>query len=137
GASFFTHALGFRRTASAGLETGVRDRASHVVEQGGIRLVLTTPLHGTGEIARHVAEHGDGVKVVALAVPDAERAYRVAVRRGARGVAEPFEASDDHGTVRMSTVAAYGETLHTFVDRDGYEGRFLPGYLPVEDSPDT
>src|SRR5213083_1134682 len=102
-AYFFTHALGFRRTAQAGLESGVRDRASHVVEQGRVRFVLTTPLLGSGEIARHVADHGDGVKVVALAVPDAEHAYRVAVRRGARGVGEPWEASDGGGTVRMAT----------------------------------
>jgi 4-hydroxyphenylpyruvate dioxygenase len=132
-AYFFTHALGFRRTAYAGLESGVRDRASHVVEQGRIRFVLTTPLHGASEIARHVAEHGDGVKVVALAVPDAEEAYRVAVRRGARGVREPWESSDDGGVVRMATIGAYGETLHTFVERDGYGGAFLPGYDAVPD----
>jgi 4-hydroxyphenylpyruvate dioxygenase len=132
-AYFFTHALGFGRTAYAGLESGVRDRASHVVEQGRVRFVLTTPLHGTSEIGRHVAEHGDGVKVVALAVPDAEQAYRVAVRRGARGVREPWESSDADGVVRMATIAAYGETLHSFVERDGYEGAFLPGYNPVAD----
>jgi 4-hydroxyphenylpyruvate dioxygenase len=136
-AYFFTHALGFRRTAYAGLESGVRDRASHVVEQGRIRFVLTTPLHGASEIARHVAEHGDGVKVVALAVPDAEQAYRVAVRRGARGVSEPWDSSDDGGQIRMATIATYGETLHTFVERDGYEGAFLPGYNPVADSRDA
>jgi len=136
-AYFFTHALGFRRTAYAGLESGVRDRASHVVEQGRIRFVLTTPLHGASEIARHVAEHGDGVKVVALAVPDAEQAYRVAVRRGARGVREPWDSSDDGGQIRMATIATYGETLHTFVERDGYEGAFLPGYNPVADGRDT
>ena len=136
-AYFFTRALGFRHAAYAGLESGVRDRASHVVEQGGVRLVLTTPLHGTSEIARHVAEHGDGVKVIALAVPDAEQAYRVAVRRGARGVTEPWEASDEHGTVRMATIAAYGETLHTFVQRDAYDGGFLPGYTAVEGDGDA
>ena len=136
-AYFFTHALGFRRTAQAGLESGVRDRASQVVEQEGVRFVLTTPLHGTGELARHVFEHGDGVKVVALAVPDAEQAYRVAVRRGARGVTEPREASDDGGTVRMATISTYGETFHTFVQRDGYEGGFLPGYIPVEGAEDA
>jgi 4-hydroxyphenylpyruvate dioxygenase len=136
-AYFFTHALGFRRTAYAGLESGVRDRASHLVEQGRIRFVLTTPLHGASEIARHVAEHGDGVKAVALAVPDAEQAYRVAVRRGARGVREPWESSDDGGHVRMATIAAYGETLHTFVERDGYKGAFLPGYNPVADGRDA
>jgi len=136
-AYFFTHALGFKRTAYAGLESGVRDRASQVVEQGGIRFVLTSPLHGMSEIARHVAEHGDGVKVVALAVPDAEQAYRVAMRRGGRGVTEPWEASDERGAVRMATIATYGETLHTFVERDAYEGGFLPGYVPVADGDDS
>jgi 4-hydroxyphenylpyruvate dioxygenase len=129
---YFTHALGFRETAYAGLETGMRDRASHLVEQGRIRFLLTTPLHGSNEIARHLAEHGDGVKVVALAVPDAEEAYRVAVRRGARGLVEPREEADDHGTVRLATIATYGETVHTFVERDGYDGAFLPGFEPVE-----
>jgi 4-hydroxyphenylpyruvate dioxygenase len=135
-AHFFTGAMGFRHSAYAGLETGVRDRASHVVEQGGIRFVLTAPLHGGTEISRHVAEHGDGVKVVALAVPDAEEAYRVAVRRGARGVHEPWELSDEHGTVRMASIATYGETVHTFVERDGYSGAFLPGFEPREDAED-
>jgi 4-hydroxyphenylpyruvate dioxygenase len=135
-AHFFTGAMGFRHSAYAGLETGVRDRASHVVEQGEIRFVLTAPLHGGTEISRHVAEHGDGVKVVALAVPDAEEAYRVAVRRGARGVHEPWELSDEHGTVRMASIATYGETVHTFVERDGYSGAFLPGFEPREDAED-
>jgi 4-hydroxyphenylpyruvate dioxygenase len=131
-AHWFTHALGFRASAYAGLETGVRDRSSHVVEQGGIRMVLTAPLHGGSEIARHVADHGDGAKVVALRVPDAEEAYRVAVRRGARGMHEPEERSDEHGPVRLATIATYGETLHTFVEREGYRGPFLPGYAAVE-----
>ena len=130
---FFTQALGFKRTAYAGLESGIRDRSSNVVEQGGVRFVLTAPLHGASEIARHVAEHGDGVKAIALRVPDAEQAFRVAIRRGARGVAEPSEASDDSGTVRTATVSTYGETLHTFVERDGYDGAFLPGYLAADD----
>jgi 4-hydroxyphenylpyruvate dioxygenase len=125
---WFRHALGFRESAYAGLETGVRDRSSHVLEQGRIRIVLTAPLLGTSEIARHVGAHGDGVKVIALSVPDAEHAYRYAVRHGARGVREPWEESDDRGTVRMSTIATYGDTLHTFVQRDGYQGGFLPGY---------
>jgi 4-hydroxyphenylpyruvate dioxygenase len=131
-AHYFTHALGFRETAYAGLETGMRDRSSHLVEQGRIRFLLTSPLHGAGEIARHIAEHGDGVKVVALAVPDAEEAYRVAVRRGARGLIEPHEEGDEHGDVRLATIATYGETIHTFVERDGYEGPFLPGFEPVQ-----
>jgi 4-hydroxyphenylpyruvate dioxygenase len=129
---YFTHALGFRETAYAGLETGMRDRSCHLVEQGRIRVLLTSPLHGSNEIARHISEHGDGVKTVALAVPDAEEAYRVAVRRGARGLREPYAETDESGSVRMATIATYGETVHTFVERDGYEGAFLPGFEPVE-----
>jgi 4-hydroxyphenylpyruvate dioxygenase len=131
---FFTHALGFRHSAYAGLETGIRDRASHVLEQGRIRFVLTSPLLGTSEIARHVAHHGDGVRVIGLSVPDAEHAYRYAVRHGALGVREPWEESDDGGTVRMSTIATYGDTLHTFVERDGYEGAYLPGFAAAPDA---
>jgi 4-hydroxyphenylpyruvate dioxygenase len=135
-AYWFERALGFRRAAYAGLETGIRDRSSHVLSQGRVRFVLTAPLLGTSEIARHVGAHGDGVRVIALSVPDAEHAYRYAVRHGARGVREPWEESDDAGTVRMSTIATYGDTLHTFVQRDGYEGAFLPGYAPTEDDSD-
>jgi 4-hydroxyphenylpyruvate dioxygenase len=134
-AYFFTHGLGFAPTAVAGLETGVRDRASHVVEHGRVRFVLTAPLHGSSEIGRHVAEHGDGAKVVALSVPDAEEAYRVAVRRGARGVREPWEDSDEEGTVRMATIATYGETVHTLLDRSHYDGVFAPGYVAVDSGP--
>ncbi|HZA89698.1 MAG TPA: 4-hydroxyphenylpyruvate dioxygenase [Solirubrobacterales bacterium] len=130
-AYWFSHALGLRHTAYAGLETGVRDRASYVVEGGRIRFVLTAALHGATELTRHVAEHGDGVKVVALAVPDAEEAYRVSVRRGARGLEEPHELSDDRGKVRVATIGAYGETVHKFVERTGYRGAFLPGYEQV------
>jgi 4-hydroxyphenylpyruvate dioxygenase len=132
-AYWFERALGFKRTAYAGLETGIRDRSSHVLSQGRVRFVLTAPLLGTSEIARHVGAHGDGVRVIALSVPDAEHAYRYAVRHGARGVREPWEESDDAGAIRMSTIATYGETLHTFVERDGYDGAFLPGFAPIED----
>jgi len=131
-AYWLTHALGFGEVAYAGLETGIRDRVSHVLEQGNIRLVVSATLHAGSEIARHVAEHGDGVKVIALAVPDAEQAYRVAVRRGARGIEEPHELSDDRGTVHVATIGAYGETLHKLVERGGYEGPFLPGYRPAD-----
>jgi 4-hydroxyphenylpyruvate dioxygenase len=133
-AYFFTHALGFRRSAYAGLETGVRDRASHVVEQGRVRFVLTAPLLGTSEIARHVGAHGDGAKAIGLSVPDVDHAYRYAVQHGARGVREPWEVSDEAGTVRLATIATYGETVHTFVQRNGYEGPFLPGFAAAEES---
>jgi 4-hydroxyphenylpyruvate dioxygenase len=135
-AHFFTRALGFRETAYAGLETGVRDRVSRVVEQGRIRFVLTSSLRGHSDIATHVAAHGDGVKVVAIGVPDAEYAYRFTIERGAKAVREPWEESDEHGSVRMATIATYGETIHTFVDRSGYGGAFLPGCIAVEGGPD-
>jgi 4-hydroxyphenylpyruvate dioxygenase len=127
-AYYYRHVLGFREVAYAGLETGVRDRTSHVLEQGRIRLVLTGALTPDHEIGRHVARHGDGVKVIALSVPDVEYAYRTAVERGARGVREPWEESDAGGTLKLAQIATYGETLHTFVERDGFKGAFRPGY---------
>ena len=128
----FTHALGFTEVAYAGLETGTRDRTSHVLEQGRIRLVLTGSLTGDCEIAAHHRKHGDGVKVVALGVPDAAAAYREAVARGAHGLLEPHDLYDEHGTVRLAEIAAYGDTIHRFVERGGYDGPFLPGFAEVE-----
>jgi 4-hydroxyphenylpyruvate dioxygenase len=127
-AHFYVHALGFKEVAHAGLHTGVRDRASHVLEQGRIRLVLTGALVPDHEIGRHVAHHGDGVKVIALSVPSVEHAYREATARGAKGVREPWEESDEYGTIRFATIETYGETLHTFVDRSEYHGPFKPGF---------
>src|SRR4051812_31535643 len=129
---FYVHALGFREVAYAGLETGLRDRTSHVLEQGRIRLVLTGALTPGHEIGAHQAAHGDGVKVIALSVPDVEHAYREATARGAKGVREPWEERDDNGVVRFATIEAYGETLHTFVDRSEYAGAFRPGYVERE-----
>jgi 4-hydroxyphenylpyruvate dioxygenase len=128
-AYFYEHALGFTRTAYAGPETGVRDRASYVVEQGDVRIVLTSALREEHEITRHHARHGDGVKDIALAVPDATEAYRQAVQRGARGVREPTKLEDDLGEVELAAIATYGDTIHTFVDRSEYNGAFLPGYV--------
>ncbi len=130
-AYFYEHAFGFSRTAYAGPETGVRDRASYVLEQGDIRLVLTSALREDHEVARHSARHGDGVKDIALTVPDATEAYRQAVQRGARGVVEPHRVEDEFGTVEISAIATYGDTVHSFVDRSGYEGPYLPGYVSV------
>jgi 4-hydroxyphenylpyruvate dioxygenase len=132
-AYFYSRAFGFRTVAYAGLETGTRDRASYVLQQGRIRLVLTGALHSGSPIAEHQRHHGDGVKAIALSVPSADRAWREATTRGARGVVEPHEVSDEHGTVRLATIATYGETLHTFVERGDYKGAFLPGYEAVED----
>jgi 4-hydroxyphenylpyruvate dioxygenase len=131
-AYYYEHAFGFRRTAYAGPETGVRDRASYVVEQDEIRLVLTSALHPGHEIGTHAYEHGDGVKDIALRVPDARRAYEEAVKRGAHGVREPEVVEDDFGTVELATIATYGDVVHTFVGRNGYEGAYLPGYVAQE-----
>jgi len=129
-AYYYHHAFGFREVAYAGLETGVRDRVSHVMRQGRITLVLTGTLRSDSPIAAHHHRHGDGVRVIALSVPDVDYAYRAALERGARGIAEPAESSDEHGTVRRASIATYGDTLHTFVERGSYSGPFLPGYAP-------
>src|SRR5918994_7233015 len=134
-AYFYREAFGFQQVAYAGLETGVRDRVSFVLQQGRIRLVLTGALAPEHEIGLHHARHGDGVKVIALSVPDAAYAYRTAVERGAQGVREPWEASDEHGAVKLATIATYGETLHTFVERGGYDGAFLPGSVAERVAP--
>lgn len=136
-AYYYAHAFGFREVAYAGLETGSRDRVSHVMQHGGVRLVLTGALRPEGEVARHVARHGDGAKVIALTVPDAERAYRVAVSKGALSVHEPHEERDEHGIVRLSSIAAYGETIHTFVERGDYAGPHLPGFRKVDSGADA
>jgi 4-hydroxyphenylpyruvate dioxygenase len=127
-AYYYVHAFGFKEVAYCGLETGQREFVSHVLQQGRIRLVLTGALHSDSPVAVHQRKHGDGVKVIALGVPDVDHAYREAVSRGAQGVREPYSISDEHGTVRLATIETYGETLHTFVDRSAYRGPFLPGF---------
>jgi len=134
---FLCHAFGFTEVAYAGLETGLRDRVSRVLEQGRIRLVLTGTLRDGTDVAEHQRTHGDGVKRVALGVPDAAAAYREATARGALGLSEPYELTDEHGTVRIAEIAAYGDTVHRFVERGDYAGTFLPGYVDVEHDPHT
>ncbi len=129
-AHFYKSAFGFHSLAYAGLETGIRDRESYVVVQDKIRLVLTSPLHSGTEIGRHIDRHGDGVKVIALWVDDAESAWQEAVQRGAKSYFEPVVEEDAHGRVVRSGIYTYGETVHIFVERDGYDGVFLPGYKP-------
>lgn len=128
-AHYFKTAFGFGSEAYAGLETGVRDRVSYVLRQGKIRLVLTSPLDEGGELNAHINTHGDGVKVVALWVNDATRAFRETVERGARPFMEPTREEDDFGHVIRSGIHTYGETVHIFVERDRYSGPFLPGYV--------
>jgi 4-hydroxyphenylpyruvate dioxygenase len=127
-AYFYRLAFGMSLVAYAGPETGVRDRASYVLQQGKIRFVLTTPLRPDGEIAHHVHRHGDGVHDVALWVDDATLAWKETTKRGARSVQEPHELKDENGTVKLASIAAYGDTIHTFVERSKYSDAFLPGY---------
>jgi 4-hydroxyphenylpyruvate dioxygenase len=133
-AYYYEHAFGFKRTAYAGPETGVRDRASYVLEQNEIRFVVTSPLRRGSEIGEFQAVHGDGVKDISLRVPDAREAYRQAVQRGATGVVEPRTLADEWGRVELATIATYGDVVHTFVNRSGYEGAYLPGYV-AQDAP--
>src|SRR5256714_38532 len=133
-AYYYEHAFGFRRVAYAGPETGVRDRASYVLEQNDIRFVLTSPLRRGSEIGEFHHVHGDGVKDIALRVPDAKEAYRQAVQRGARGVTEPHDVEDEWGKVELATIATYGDVVHTFVNRSRYEGAYLPGYVAEQSS---
>jgi 4-hydroxyphenylpyruvate dioxygenase len=130
-AYYYRAAFGFSLVAYAGLETGVRDRTSYVLQQGKVRFVLTTPLSPEHPIADHIKFHGDGVRDLALWVDDAESAYIETTTRGARGVMEPTPFHDEFGIVKKSAIAIYGDTIHTFVERKNYNGVFMPGYKPT------
>jgi len=127
-AHFYKTAFGFQSLAYAGPETGVRDRSSYVLQQGKIRLVLTTALKSDHIIAEHVKKHGDGVKILALWVDDAYKAYEETTKRGGKSYHEPVTLSDEHGELRMSGIYTYGETVHMFIERKNYNGLFMPGY---------
>ncbi|HZQ44192.1 MAG TPA: 4-hydroxyphenylpyruvate dioxygenase [Acidobacteriaceae bacterium] len=127
-AYFYRTAFGMSLVAYAGPETGRRDRASYVLQQGKVRFVLTTALRPESEIAMHVHKHGDGVRAIALWVDDARSAWEETTKRGARSVQEPTAAEDAEGRVVTSSIAAYGDTVHTFVERKDYRGVFFPGY---------
>jgi 4-hydroxyphenylpyruvate dioxygenase len=135
-AYYYSKAFGFHITAYAGPETRVRDRASYVCEQNEARYVFTGAMGPESEIARHAHEHGDGVKDVALRVPDATYAYGYATEQGAVGVLEPTVLEDEHGKVVRATIKAYGDTVHSFVERENYSGVFLPGYRAEQPLPD-
>jgi 4-hydroxyphenylpyruvate dioxygenase len=130
-AHYYRSAFGMRLAAYCGPETGVRGRASYVLEQGRIRFVLTSALKADDPIAEHVRRHGDGVRNIALEVDDTESAYRETVSRGARAVSEPRTVRDENGQVKLAAIAAYGDTVHTFVERGAYRGAFLPGFVAV------
>ena len=127
-AHYYKTAFGYQSLAYAGLETGVKDRASYVLKQDKIRIVLTTPLTADSPINEHLKKHGDGVKVVALWVEDATKSYEETMKRGARSFMEPTVEEDEFGQVVRSGIYTYGETVHIFVERKNYNGVFLPGY---------
>jgi 4-hydroxyphenylpyruvate dioxygenase len=127
-AHYYKTAFGFQSDAYAGLETGVKDRVSYVLKQDRIRLVLTTPLNKGGEINRHIDEHGDAVKVIALWVDDATKAYEETTKRGAKSYLKPVREEDEQGHIIKSGIYTYGETVHIFIERKNYHGVFLPGY---------
>lgn len=127
-AHFYKTAFGFQSLAYAGPETGVKDRASYVLVQNKIRLVLTTPLFPDHPISEQLTRHGDGVKIIALWVDDAYDAHHQTTSRGAESYLDPQTLEDDYGQVRMSGIYTYGETVHMFVERKNYNGLFMPGY---------
>ncbi|MEQ8810356.1 MAG: 4-hydroxyphenylpyruvate dioxygenase [Imperialibacter sp.] len=133
-AHYYKTAFGFQSLAFCGLETGVKDRTSYVLVQDKIRLVLTTPLKADTEIGRHIDKHGDGVKVVALWVEDATKAFEETTARGAKPFMEPQVEKDENGEVVRSGIYTYGDTVHIFVERKNYTGVFLPGFKPWKSS---
>lgn len=128
-AYYYQAAFGYELVAYAGPETGLRDRASYVLQQGKIRLVLTTSLLPDSDITRHVSQHGDGVKVMALWVDDAHQSWEETTKRGAKSAFEPHTIEDEHGSVTLAGIYTYGESVHTFVERTNYSGPFMPGYV--------
>ncbi|MBJ6638896.1 4-hydroxyphenylpyruvate dioxygenase [Streptomyces sp. DHE7-1] len=135
-AHYYSSAFGMKLVAYSGPENGSRETASYVLENGSARFVLTSVIKPSTPwghfIAQHVAEHGDGVVDLAIEVPDARAAHAYAVEHGARSVTEPYEVKDEHGTVVLAAIATYGETRHTLVERTGYDGPYLPGYVAAE-----
>ena len=131
-AHFYKTAFGFQSYAYAGLQTGLHDRESYVVIQDKIRLILTSPLKSGTDIGRHIDQHGDGIKVVALWVDDATYAYNTAIEKGAKSYLKPITEEDENGVVVRSGIHTYGETVHIFVERKNYRGTFLPGYQKWE-----
>ena len=133
-AHYYSTAFGMTCVAYRGPESGYRDHAEYVLVSGSARFLITGAVHTGAPGADHVTKHSDGIYDIALAVPDVDKAYAHAVSAGARGVTEPHDLTDEHGTVRMATLAAYGDTTHTLVDRSRYSGPYLPGFVAYDDT---
>ncbi|MEV5592773.1 4-hydroxyphenylpyruvate dioxygenase [Streptomyces sp. NPDC052496] len=135
-AHYYATAFGMKRVAYSGPENGSRETASYVLESGGARFVFTSVIKPTTDwgrfLADHVAAHGDGVIDLAIEVPDARAAYAYALEHGATGIEEPYETKDEHGVVVRASIATYGKTRHTLVERTDYDGPYLPGYVAAD-----
>ena len=128
-AHYYSTAFGMKCVAYRGPEQGYRDHAEYVLVSGAARFLITGAVHAGAPGSDHVAKHSDGISDIALAVPDVDKAFAHAVSAGARPVTEPHDVSDEHGTVRVAAIAAYGDTIHSLVDRSRYDGPFLPGFV--------
>ncbi len=128
---YYRTAFGFQLVGYRGPETGTRDRASYLLQQNKVRLIITSPLSPEHPAAAHVALHGDGVRDIALWVDNAREAFEVAVERGARPAQQPLVLRDDGGEVVIAAIHTYGDTIHSLVERRNYRGLFLPGFQPV------
>ena len=130
-AHFYRTAFGMELVGYRGPETGVRDRASYLLQQDKVRLLLTTPVKAGGRIAQHIAKHGDGVRDIAFWVDDARGAFRLAVERGAAPEDEPHAISDENGEIVIASIRTYGDTIHSMIERKNYRGLFMPGFVPM------
>jgi 4-hydroxyphenylpyruvate dioxygenase len=128
-AHYYSTAFGMTCVAYRGPEQGYRYHAEYVVVSGTARFLITGAVHAGAPAAAHVAAHSDGIADIALAVPDVDQAYAHALAAGATSAAEPHDVKDEHGTVRVAAIKAYGDTVHTLIDRSGYDGPFLPGFV--------
>lgn len=131
-AHYYKTAFGFQTLAYSGLETGDKEKTSYVLQQGKIKLVLTTPFNPESDIAQHIRKHGDGVKYIALWVDDATKAFEETTKRGAKAYMAPTKVKDENGEVVKSGIHTYGDTVHLFIERKNFKGAFLPGYVKLE-----
>lgn len=131
-AFYYQYVMGFKLTGYSGLETGNREKASYLLEQGKIRFVLSSPLTDDSFLAEHHKKHGDGVRDIAMEVDDASKSYFETTSRGAKGVLEPVEMKDEHGVIIKSSIQTYGDTIHSFIERKNYKGSFMPGFVNAD-----
>ena len=131
-AFYYRNAFGFNQTAYAGPETGVKDRASYLMTQGHIQLILTTPLDPEHPYAEHLHKHGDGVYDIAFYTSNADQVYTSALSRGAKSALEPMDMKGKKGKIRRAAIHTYGDTIHSFITPEDFEGTFMPGFEPWE-----